>query len=91
MTIDRAALTDLSVHLRRAADAVSQTAQHLAVLSNGDSGSEEHWAGALDTLMAAATAMTAMDSTLGVLIDASRAPFNGAAASSAGKGALLRS
>ena len=49
MIIDRETFTELAVHLKLASDSILKTARHLAVLSNGDSQNEEHWAGTLDS------------------------------------------
>ena len=72
MIIDRETFTELAVHLKLASDAILKTARHLAVLSNGDSGSEEHWAGTLDSLMAMNTEITVMEKILRALMEANR-------------------
>jgi hypothetical protein len=72
MIIDRETFTELAVHLKLASDAILKTARHLAVLSNGDSGSEEHWAGTLDSLMSMNTEITVMEKILRALMDANR-------------------
>ena len=72
MIIDRETFTELAVHLKLASDAILKTARHLAVLSNGDSGSEEHWAGTLDSLMAMNTEITVMERILRALMEANR-------------------
>ena len=48
------------------------TARHLAVLSNGNNGPEEHWAGTLDSLMAMNSEITVMERILRALMDANR-------------------
>ena len=72
MIIDRETFTELAVHLKLASDAILKTARHLAVLSNGDSGSEEHWAGTLDSLMSMNTEITVMERILRALMEANR-------------------
>jgi hypothetical protein len=72
MIIDRETFTDLAVHLKMASDALLSTARHLAVLSNNDSGPEEHWAGTLDSLMSMNTEITVMERILRALMDANR-------------------
>jgi len=72
MIIDRETFTDLAVHLKLASDALLTTARHLAVLSNGNSGPEEHWAGTLDSLMSMNTEITVMERILRALMDANR-------------------
>lgn len=72
MIIDRETFTDLAVHLKLASDALLNTAKHLAVLSNQDSGPEEHWAGTLDSLMSMNTEITVMERILRALMEANR-------------------
>ena len=72
MIIDRETFTELAVHLKMASDAILKTARHLAVLSNGDSSNEEHWAGTLDSLMAMNTEITVMEKILRALMEANR-------------------
>ena len=72
MIIDRETFTDLAVHLKLASDALLTTARHLAVLSNGNSGPEEQWAGTLDSLMSMNTEITVMERILRALMDANR-------------------
>ncbi len=72
MIIDRETFTDLAVHLKLASDALLTTARHLAVLSNNNSGPEEHWAGTLDSLMSMNTEITVMERILRALMDANR-------------------
>jgi hypothetical protein len=72
MIIDRETFTELAVHLKLASDAVLTTARHLAVLSNGDSGPEENWAGTLDSLMSMNTEITIMERILRALMEANR-------------------
>src|SRR2546428_12579615 len=70
MIIDRETFTELAVHLKLASDAVLTTARHLAVLSNGDAGPDEHWAGTLDSLMSMNTEITVMERILRALMEA---------------------
>jgi hypothetical protein len=72
MIIDRETFTELAVHLKLASDAVLTTARHLAVLSNGNSGPEENWAGTLDSLMAMNSEVTVMERILRALLEANR-------------------
>jgi hypothetical protein len=72
MIIDRETFTDLAVHLKLTSDALLATARHLAVLSNSDSGPDEHWAGTLDSLMSMNTEITIMERILRALMDANR-------------------
>jgi hypothetical protein len=72
MIIDRETFTELAVHLKLASDAVLTTARHLAVLSNGHNGPEEHWAGTLDSLMSMNTEITVMERILRALMEANR-------------------
>ena len=72
MIIDRETFTELAVHLKLASDAVLTTARHLAVLSNGDNGPDEQWAGTLDGLMNMNTEITVMERILRALMEANR-------------------
>ena len=72
MIIDRETFTELAVHLKLASDAVLTTARHLAVLSNGNNGPEESWAGTLDSLMAMNGEITVMERILRALMEANR-------------------
>ena len=72
MIIDRETFTDLAVHLKLASDALLTTARHLAVLSNDNSGPEEHWTGTLDSLMSMNSEITVMERILRALMDANR-------------------
>lgn len=84
MIIDRETFTDLAVHLKLASDALLTTARHLAVLSNGNSGPEEHWAGTLDSLMSMNTEITVMERILRALMDANREEETAAVAAADG-------
>ena len=70
MTADRETFTDITVHLKRASDALLRTAQHLAVLSHDARDREQRCAGALDELIAMAIEMAAMERILRALMDA---------------------
>ena len=72
MIIDRETFTDLAIHLKLASDALLTTARHLAVLSNDNSGPEEHWTGTLDSLMSVNSEITVMERILRALMDANR-------------------
>lgn len=72
MIIDRETFTELAVHLKLASDAILSTARHLAVLSNGDGTSEEHWGGTLESLMSMNTEITIMERILRALMEANR-------------------
>jgi len=72
MIIDRETFTELAVHLKLASDAVLSTAKHLAVLSNGQTTPDEHWAGTLDGLMNMNTEITVMERILRALMEANR-------------------
>ena len=72
MIIDRETFTELAVHLKLASDAVLTTAKHLAVLSNGNSAPDEHWAGTLDSLMSMNTEITVMERILRALMEANQ-------------------
>ena len=72
MIIDRETFTELAVHLKLASDAVLTTARHLAVLSNGNNGPEENWAGTLDSLMSMNTEITVMERILRALMEANQ-------------------
>ena len=72
MIIDRETFTDLAVHLKLASDALLVTARHLAVLSNGNTGPEEDWAGTLNSLMSMNTEITVMERILRALMEANR-------------------
>jgi len=61
MTTDRERLNQLSVHLKRASDALLGTAQNLAMLSHNPCDPEGRCAGALDQLIAMAIEMAAME------------------------------
>jgi len=61
MSTDRERLSQLSVHLKRASDALLGTAQNLAMLSHDTCDSEGRCAGALDQLIAMAIEMAAME------------------------------
>ena len=73
MIADRESFIDLTVHLKRASDALLGAARHLAVLSNDDQDPEERCAGALDELIAVAIEMASMERVLRALVDANRA------------------
>jgi hypothetical protein len=70
--IDRETFTELTVHLQLASDAILKTARHLAALAEGEVGTEERYAAALDRLMAMAMEMIAMESILSSLLEANR-------------------
>jgi hypothetical protein len=72
MIIDRETFTELAVHLKLASDAVLTTAKHLAVLSNGNTAPDEHWAGTLDGLMNMNSEITVMERILRALMEANR-------------------
>jgi hypothetical protein len=72
MIIDHETFTELAVHLKLASDAVLSTAKHLAVLSNGQTTPDEHWAGTLDGLMNMNTEITVMERILRALMEANR-------------------
>jgi len=88
MIADRESFIDLTVHLKRASDALLGAARHLAVLSNDDQDPEERCAGALDELIAVAIEMAAMERVLRALVDANRAEE---AARAVGAGRAVRS
>jgi hypothetical protein len=67
---DRETFTDLTIHLKRASDALLRTANHLAVLCRDESEPEERYAGALDELIAMAIEMAAMERIMRALMDA---------------------
>jgi adenine deaminase len=67
---DRETFTDLTVHLKRASDALLRTANHLAVLCRDDVEPDDRCAGALDELIAMAIEMAAMERILRALMDA---------------------
>jgi hypothetical protein len=69
MIADRETFTELTVHLKRASDALLRTAQHLAVASNDDH-PETRCAGALDELIAMAIEMAAMERIMRALMEA---------------------
>ncbi len=70
MIADRETFTDLTVHLKRASDALLRTANHLAVLCRSDLELEERCAGALDELIAMAMEMAAMERIMRALMEA---------------------
>ena len=70
MIADRDTFTDLTVHLKRASDALLRTASHLAVLARADVEPEDRCAGALDELIAMALEMAAMERILRALMEA---------------------
>ena len=72
MIIDRETFTEMALRLKRASEATLTAARHLAVLSNEDVGSEEHWIGALDSVMAVNTEVSLIESLLGAVMDANR-------------------
>jgi hypothetical protein len=67
---DRDTFTDLTVHLKRASDALLRTASHLAVLARADVEPADRCAGALDELIAMALEMAAMERILRALMEA---------------------
>ena len=73
MIADRDSFTDLTVHLKRASDALLRTAQHLASLCGADADSEDRAAGALDELIGMAIELAAMERLLRALMDANQA------------------
>ena len=91
MIIDRETFTELAVHLKLASDAVLTTAKHLAVLSNGNTAPDEHWAGTLDGLMNMNTEITVMERILRALMEANREEELVAAAAPAKKSEPLPS
>jgi len=66
---DRETFTDLTVHLKRASDALLRTANNLAILCRDDA-PEDGCVGALDELIAMAIEMAAMERILRALMDA---------------------
>ncbi|HJQ85076.1 MAG TPA: hypothetical protein VKA21_13415 [Candidatus Binatia bacterium] len=70
MIADRETFTELTVHLKRASDALLRTAQHLAVLCRNELEPEDRCAGALDELIGMAIEMAAMERILRALMDA---------------------
>ena len=91
MIIDRETFTELAVHLKLASDAVLTTAKHLAVLSNGNSAPDEHWAGTLDSLMSMNSEITVMERILRALMEANQEEESGAVPASAKKSEPLPS
>ena len=91
MIIDRETFTELAVHLKLASDAVLNTAKHLAVLSNGNTAPDEHWAGTLDGLMNMNSEITTMERILRALMDANREEQHTAPAAPAKKSEPLPS
>lgn len=91
MIIDRETFTELAVHLKLASDAVLTTAKHLAVLSNGNSAPDEHWAGTLDSLMNMNTEITVMERILRALMEANQEEETGAVPTAAKKSEPLPS
>jgi hypothetical protein len=83
MIADRETFTELTVHLKRASDALLRTAKHLAVLSRQELAPEARCAGALDDLIAMAIEMAAMERIMRALMDANHEeettprPFSG--------------
>ena len=70
MIADRESFTDLTVHLKRASDALLRTAQHLASLCRADADPQEPAAGALDELIDMAIELAAMERIMRALVDA---------------------
>jgi hypothetical protein len=70
MIIDNETFTEMALRLKRASEATLVAAHHLAVLSNEDVGSEEHWVGALDSVMAMNTEVCLIEKMLRAVIDA---------------------
>jgi len=91
MIIDRETFTELAVHLKLASDAVLTTAKHLAVLSNGNSAPDEHWAGTLDSLMSMNSEITVMERILRALMEANQEEESGTVPTSAKKSEPLPS
>jgi len=85
MIADRESVLDLTVHLKRASDALLGAARHLAALSNDEQEAEERCAGALDDLIAVAIEMAAMERVLRALVDANREEEETARQFAAGK------
>ncbi|HLY37346.1 MAG TPA: hypothetical protein VKU61_04880 [Candidatus Binatia bacterium] len=73
MIADRESFTDLTVHLKRASDALLRTAQHLASLCRAAADPQEPAAGALDELIGMAIELAAMERILHALMDANQA------------------
>ena len=73
MIADRESFTDLTVHLKRASDALLRTAQHLATLCRAEVEPGDHAAGALDELIGMAIELAAMERILRALMDANQA------------------
>jgi hypothetical protein len=72
MIIDRETFNEMALRLKRASEATLVAARHLAVLSNHDAGSEEHWAGTLDSLMAMNSEVSVLEKIMRAVMDANR-------------------
>jgi hypothetical protein len=70
---DRKSFTDLTVHLKRASDALLRTAQRLATLCRAEPQPEDHAAGALDELIGMAIELAAMERILRAVMEANHA------------------
>ena len=71
MITDRDSFTDLTVHLKRASDALLKTARHMALLWH-DADCDARCPDALDELMTMAIELAAMERILRALMDANR-------------------
>jgi hypothetical protein len=71
MITDRDSFTDLTIHLKRASDALLKAAHHMALQSH-DTDCEEGCSATLDELMTTAVELAAMERILRALMDANR-------------------
>jgi len=69
MIADRETFADLTVHLKRASDALLKAVRHVTLFSP-DAESEERWPAALDELVTMAIELATMERILRALMDA---------------------
>jgi len=75
MIVDGESFVELAVHLKKASDALLDTAKHLSHISNNDhSGQEEEWHDTLGALVALQAEFTYMERLMRALLDANRNP-----------------
>jgi hypothetical protein len=64
MMAESTEVSELSIHLKRASDALLRTANQLAALSTEEREREDRWVAALDDLIAMAIELAAMERVL---------------------------
>jgi len=75
MIVDGESFVELAVHLKKASDALLETAKHLSHISNNDqSGQDDEWHQTLNALVALQAEFTYMERLMRAVLDANRTP-----------------